>query len=66
VIGPRAPAVIRPYLDRPADAPRFSPQESEEQRKAARVVLGHATANVTQIYAETDLEMAKKIAREIG
>lgn len=32
VIGPRAQALLLPYLDRPADAVCFSPQESERQR----------------------------------
>ena len=34
-VGPRAQAVLEPYLDRPADAFLFSPQESEEERHRA-------------------------------
>jgi len=34
--------------------------------EGSQVVLGHSTANVTQIYAERDLELAKQIMREIG
>lgn len=34
--------------------------------EAAQVYLGHAHADVTQIYAKTNLEDAKRIAREIG
>lgn len=34
--------------------------------EAAQVYLGHATADVTQVYAERDLGRATEIAREIG
>jgi integrase len=34
--------------------------------EAAQVQLGHSKADVTQIYAETSLELARKIATEIG
>ena len=34
--------------------------------EAAQVVLGHSQADVTQIYAERDLELAKQVAREMG
>lgn len=34
--------------------------------ECAQVVLGHATANVTEIYAERDLNLARRIAAEIG
>jgi site-specific recombinase XerD len=34
--------------------------------EAAQVVLGHAKADVTQVYAERDLERAKEIARKTG
>ena len=34
--------------------------------EAAQLVLGHARADVTQIYAERDLEQAANIMREIG
>ena len=34
--------------------------------EAAQVILGHATADVTQIYAERDAEKAREVARTIG
>jgi integrase len=34
--------------------------------EAAQVALGHATADVTQVYAERDLTLAVKVASEIG
>jgi integrase len=34
--------------------------------EAAQVALGHARADVTQVYAEKNLELAKRIAREMG
>jgi integrase len=34
--------------------------------EAAQVVCGHESAEVTQIYAERNLELAKKVAREVG
>jgi integrase len=34
--------------------------------EAAQVALGHAQANVTQVYAERDLALAAKVAAEIG
>ena len=34
--------------------------------EAAQVALGHATANVTQVYAERDLQKAVEIMRKIG
>ena len=34
--------------------------------EAAQVTLGHSQADVTQIYAEKDLTLAAKVAREIG
>ncbi len=34
--------------------------------EAAQVVLGHAQANVTQVYAERDMSLAAKVAAEIG
>lgn len=34
--------------------------------EAAQVVLGHATADVTQIYAERDLQVARQVAAAIG
>jgi integrase len=34
--------------------------------EAARIALGHTNAGVTEIYAEADLETARKIASEVG
>jgi integrase len=34
--------------------------------EAAQVTLGHANANVTQVYAERDLAKAMQVAREVG
>lgn len=34
--------------------------------EAAQVVLGHAKADVTQLYAERDLALARQVAAEIG
>jgi integrase len=34
--------------------------------EAAQVALGHAQANVTEVYAERDLGLAVKVAQEIG
>ncbi|WP_417737272.1 tyrosine-type recombinase/integrase [Rosistilla oblonga] len=34
--------------------------------EAAQVILGHAAADVTQIYAERDAEKAREVARKIG
>lgn len=34
--------------------------------EAAQVALGHARADVTQVYAERNLELAMKLAREVG
>jgi integrase len=56
--------------------PRWSPNRlrhsmATEIRKkfgleAAQVVLGHSVADVTQIYAERDLEKAAAVIREVG
>lgn len=34
--------------------------------EASQVILGHAKADVTQIYSERDLDLASKVAREVG
>ena len=34
--------------------------------EGAQVVLGHASANVTQVYVERDLQKAVEIMREVG
>lgn len=59
-----------------ANVPRWSPHRlrhnaATETRKrfgleAAQVLLGHSKADVTQIYAERDEELAFRIARERG
>ena len=56
--------------------PRWSPNQlrhsaaTEIRRQfgleAAQAALGHARANVTQIYAERDLNLAAKVAKKIG
>lgn len=131
--GPRAIEVLRGYIDRPLNAPMFSPKDALTERyadatvrrrpnqkpnprqtdrivgeaytvksyrqaivracekagiapwtplqlrhtsatdirriyglEAAQVILGHATADVTQVYAEADEAQALQIARERG
>jgi len=34
--------------------------------EAAQVTLGHAAADVTQVYAERDLSLAERVAAEVG
>jgi integrase len=34
--------------------------------EAARVILGHRSAGITEIYAEADMEKGKKIMGEVG
>ncbi|MDB4679716.1 tyrosine-type recombinase/integrase [Planctomycetaceae bacterium] len=34
--------------------------------EAAQVTLGHSSANITQVYAERDMELAKKVAESLG
>ena len=65
----------RPTHDR-AGVERFSPNRLRHSaatrlRKefgldAARVVLGHRSARVTEIYAELDLEKAREAIEEVG
>lgn len=138
--GPRAQAILEPWLDRPADSPCFSPIEAEQERRqkneaarktplnygnrrgtnrksrprkqpgstyntasyrraihraceeagvpqwspnqlrhsratdlrrqfgieASRVVLGHSEVGTTEIYAERDMEAARRIMSEVG
>jgi len=138
MLGPKAQAILTPYLLRSAETYCFTPQESEAKRKAqlaaqrktplrkrdrdrmlrpsnrqyapcytaetyrhaiqrickrlelpkwspnqlrhtaateirkrygleaAQVVCGHQSADVTQVYAERDYELAKRVAREVG
>lgn len=60
----------------PTPIPRWHPHQLRHNRatavrsqygiEAAQVYLGHARADVTQVYAERDLELAKRVARETG
>jgi integrase len=34
--------------------------------EAAQVVLGHSSADITQVYAERDQELAAKVIKQIG
>ena len=34
--------------------------------EAAQVILGHAMADVTELYAAKDLALAKRVAAEVG
>jgi site-specific recombinase XerC len=34
--------------------------------EAAQVVLGHAAANITQVYADRDYALAARVAKEVG
>jgi integrase len=59
-----------------AGMPNWSPNQLRHSRgttirkrfglEASQVVLGHSKADVTQIYAERDFELAKTIMRQIG
>jgi integrase len=59
-----------------ADVPHFHPHQvrhthaTEVRRRfgleAAQVALGHAQAQITEVYAERDLALAAKVAKEIG
>jgi integrase len=61
---------------RKADIPNWTPHQLRHNAAtlirrefgldAAQVILGHATANVTQIYADLDKERARKVIGEIG
>jgi len=61
---------------RKAGVPRWSPNQlrhshaTEVRRRfgleAAQVVLGHARADVTQVYAERDLSLAVEVAAAVG
>jgi integrase len=58
------------------DVPRWYPLQLRHTRateirrrfgiEAAQVSLGHARADVTQVYAERNLALASEIAQEIG
>lgn len=59
-----------------AGIPNWSPNQLRHSRatairqefglEASQVVLGHSNANVTQIYAERDFELARSVMKEIG
>lgn len=59
-----------------AGIPRWSPNRLRHSAgteirarfglEAAQVVLGHATADVTQVYAQRDLQKAIEVMREVG
>ena len=59
-----------------AGIPRWTPNQLRHSRatelrrkyglEAVQTVLGHAQADVTQVYAERDFELAKRIMREVG
>ena len=59
-----------------AGVPQWSPNQLRHSRatevrkayglEAAQVTLGHATADVTQVYAERDRELARRVALETG
>jgi site-specific recombinase XerC len=63
-------------IDRPDLLPNWHPNQlrhsvGTEVRKqfgleATQVVLGHASANVSEIYAERDMTLAAEIMRKIG
>lgn len=58
------------------DSKRWSPNQLRHTRgteirkqfglEAAQVILGHAVADVTQIYAERDADKAREVVRKIG
>jgi integrase len=66
---------VRRACDR-AGVPRWHPNQlrhsaaTDFRRRfgldAAQVALGHATADVTQVYAEADLDLARRVALELG
>lgn len=49
-LGPRAQAVLLPFLDRPPDAPCFSPAESVEQFRAAKRAARQTPVQPSQRY----------------
>ena len=68
-------AAVRRACDR-AGVERWAPNQlrhnaatrlrAEHGLHAARVILGHADERVTTVYAEADMEQAKKIAQQVG
>jgi integrase len=62
-------ACVRAGVDWHAHQLRHSHATEVRKRyglEAAQVALGHAQANVTEVYAERDLTLAVRVAREIG
>jgi integrase len=43
-----------------------APVRREYGLEAAQVTLGHSTAKTTETYAERDLALASKVAKQIG
>ncbi|WP_164103544.1 tyrosine-type recombinase/integrase [Candidatus Laterigemmans baculatus] len=74
--GRRLPEAEREQLDEWQKQHRWHPNQLRHTRgtevrkqfglEAAQVILGHAAADVTQIYAERDAEKAREVARRIG
>ena len=62
-IGPRAKHILSTWLVRHSRATELRRKYGLE---AIQTVLGHAQADVTQIYAERDFGRAKRIMREFG
>lgn len=64
------------YAIAKAEIPDWTPHQLRHSRateirsqfgaEAAQVSLGHASLNATQIYAERDMELARKVARALG
>lgn len=64
------------YACKKTGAPRFTPNqirhlaatelEKKFGRAGSRVVLGHASERTTSIYVDPDVQMAMRIAREVG
>ena len=47
-------------------AARFHSLGEKSRLEAAQVILGHASADVTQIYAESDREKAIAVMERVG
>ncbi|MHB8953853.1 MAG: tyrosine-type recombinase/integrase [Pirellulaceae bacterium] len=72
----RLTAEQRQELEKWQASHRWSPNQlrhtaaTEIRRKfgleAAQVILGHASADVTQVYAERDMRLAEDVIREVG
>ena len=72
----RASAAAKAGQQPPAEIPSWFPHQLRHSRgtavrkrfglDGAQVYLGHSDADVTQIYAEKDLDLGRRIAREMG